>query len=103
MVYAVVSNGGRQHRVAVGDLVDIDLVAGDAGSALRLPALLLVDGDHVVADAELLADVAVNAEIVEAVKGPKIHILRFKNKTGYRRRQGHRQKYTRVRVTDISA
>jgi len=103
VVYAVVSNGGRQHRVAVGDLVDLDKTPGDAGAVLRLPALLLVDGDHVVADAESLADVAVRAEIVEAVSGPKIHILRFKNKTGYRRRQGHRQKYTRVRVTEISA
>lgn len=102
-MYAVVSNGGRQHRVAVGDLVDLDRTSEQAGATVRLPALLLVDGDHVVADAEALADVAVTAEVIEAVKGPKITILRYKNKTGYRRRQGHRQQYTRVRVTDISA
>jgi len=103
VVYAVVSNGGRQHRVSVGDMVDIDLVTAEPGSALRLPAVLLVDGENIVADVEALADVAVSAEVVEAVAGPKIHILRYKNKTGYKRRQGHRQKYTRVRVTDISA
>lgn len=103
MVYAVVSNGGRQHRVSVGDLVDLDLTTAEPGSSVRLPAILLVDGENLIADAESLADVAVNAEVIETTKGPKIHILRYKNKTGYRRRQGHRQKYTRVRVTDISA
>ena len=102
-MYAVVSNGSRQHRVSVGDIVDLDLTSEQPGATVRLPAVLLVDGETVVADAESLADVAVRAEVLETKLGPKIHILRYKNKTGYRRRQGHRQKYTRVRVTDISA
>ena len=63
--------------------------------------LLLVDGDDVTSAADALAKVTVTAEIVGATKGPKITILKFKNKTGYRKRQGHRQKHTRIRVTGI--
>ena len=67
----------------------------------QLAPLLLVDGTTVTSDAGTLANVRVTAEIVEATKGPKIHILKFKNKTGYRKRQGHRQHLTRIKVTGI--
>jgi large subunit ribosomal protein L21 len=102
-VYAIVRSGGRQQKVAVGDVIEIDTVAGESGASLRLPAVLLVDGDTVTADAATLAGVTVTAEVVRATKGPKIHILKYKNKTGYRRRQGHRQKYTQVKVTGIQS
>jgi large subunit ribosomal protein L21 len=102
-VYAIVRSGGRQQKVAVGDVIEIDTVADDSGASLRLPAVLLVDGDTVTADAATLAGVTVTAEVVGATKGPKIHILKYKNKTGYRRRQGHRQKYTQVKVTGIQS
>ncbi len=101
-MYAIVRSGGKQQKVAVGDVIEIDRVADRPGDSLRLPAVLLVDGETVTTDADALAAVAVTAEVVEATKGPKIRILKFKNKTGYRRRQGHRQRYTRVKVTDIS-
>jgi large subunit ribosomal protein L21 len=61
----------------------------------------LVDGDAVTSEAKKLAKYSVTAEVIDEVKGPKIHILRYKNKTGYRRRQGHRQKYTQVKITGI--
>jgi large subunit ribosomal protein L21 len=102
-VYAIVRSGGQQQKVAVGDVIEIDKVASEVGDSLTLPAVLLVDGDSVTSDAGSLAKVAVTAEVLGATKGPKITILKFKNKTGYRRRQGHRQKYTQVKVTDISA
>ena len=102
-VYAIVRNGGRQHKVAVGDVLDLDLTDSAPGDSLSLPALLLVDGDTVTSDAATLAKVDVTAEVVGETKGPKIHILKYKNKTGYRKRQGHRQHYTRVKVTGISA
>ena len=70
---------------------------------LALPVLLLVDGADVTSDADKLAKASVTAEVLGATKGPKITILKYKNKTGYRKRQGHRQKYTQVKVTDISA
>lgn len=101
VVYAIVKAGGRQEKVAVGDVVVVDRIAAEAGSTVELPALLLVDGTAVTSDAAALAKVKVTAEVVQAEKGPKIDILRYKNKTGYRRRQGHRQQLTRLKVTGI--
>lgn len=103
MVYAIVRAGGRQEKVAVGDLVTLDRVAGEAGSTLELPALLLVDGDKVTSEAEKLSGVKVTAEVVENLRGPKIRIMKYKNKTGYKKRQGHRSELTTVKVTDIKA
>jgi large subunit ribosomal protein L21 len=100
-VYAIVRAGGRQEKVSVGDVLVIDRVDGNAGTTVELKPVLLVDGDTVTSDAGTLAGVTVTAEVVDAAKGPKIDILKFKNKTGYRKRQGHRQKLTRVRVTGI--
>jgi large subunit ribosomal protein L21 len=100
-VYAIVRVGGRQEKVAVGDVFELDRVSGDPGASVQLPALLVVDGSSVTSDADALAGVTVTAEVVEHTKGPKIDILKFKNKTGYRRRQGHRQQLTRVKVTAI--
>ncbi|CAN5786512.1 50S ribosomal protein L21 [soil metagenome] len=101
-MYAIVRSGGKQQKVAVGDVIEIDQVSDRPGKSLTLPAVLLVDGETVTSDREALAKVAVTAEVVEATRGPKITIVKFKNKTGYRKRQGHRQRYTRVKVTDIS-
>jgi large subunit ribosomal protein L21 len=100
-VYAIVRAGGRQEKVAVGDVLVVDRVQGEPGSTVELTPLLLVDGDDVTSAADALAKVTVRAEVVEATKGPKITILKFKNKTGYRKRQGHRQHHTRIRVTGI--
>jgi large subunit ribosomal protein L21 len=101
VVYAIVKAGGRQEKVAVGDVVVVDRIAAAVGATVELPALLLVDGTTVTTDAGKLAKVKVTAEVVQAEKGPKIDILRYKNKTGYRRRQGHRQALTRLKVTGI--
>lgn len=101
VVYAIVKAGGRQEKVSVGDVVVVDRMSADAGSTVQLPALLLVDGEKVTSDAAALAKVTVTAEVVRDEKGPKIDILKYKNKTGYRKRQGHRQKLTRLKVTGI--
>ena len=102
-MYAIVRAGGRQEKVAVGDVVELDRVNGNVGATLTLPTLLLVDGDTVTTDPAALAAITVTAEVVEHTKGPKIRILRYKHKTGYRRRQGHRSHLTRVRVTGIES
>jgi large subunit ribosomal protein L21 len=101
VVYAVVKAGGTQHKVGVGDTFTINRLRGEAGDTLTLPALLLVDGDTVTTDAQALAGVTVTGQIVGHAKGPKIHIHKFKNKTGYHKRQGHRQPLTDVVVTAI--
>ena len=101
-VYAIVRSGARQQKVAVGDVIQIDKIAEQPGASLSLPAVLVVDGETVTSDAASLAKVDVTAEVVGAAKGPKIDIVKFKNKTGYRKRQGHRQHYTTVKVTGIT-
>lgn len=103
VVYAIVKAGGRQEKVSVGDVVVVDRLSADAGSTVQLPALLLVDGDKVTSDAKALAKVTVTAEVVRDEKGPKIVIQKFKNKTGYKKRQGHRQPLTQVKITAIDA
>ena len=102
-MYAVVRSGSKQQKVAVGDVIEIDkmdLKANAVGSTLSLPVVMVVDGETVTATG--LDKAAVTVEILGATKGPKIVIQKYKNKTGYKKRQGHRQKYTQVKVTDIS-
>ncbi|QIM20500.1 50S ribosomal protein L21 [Phycicoccus sp. HDW14] len=102
-MYAIVRAGGRQEKVSVGDVLLIDKTSGEAGDTIQLQPLLLVDGATVTSDAGKLAKVTVTAEVVKAAKGPKIVILKYKNKTGYRKRQGHRQPLTQVKITAIDA
>ncbi len=101
MVYAVVRAGGRQEKVEVGTIVVLDRQQAKVGETLELPAVLLVDGDAVTTDADKLAKVTVTAEVLGESRGPKIVIQKFKNKTGYKKRQGHRQDLTRVKITGI--
>ena len=101
MVYAIVHAGGRQEKVEVGTIVVLDRQKAKVGDELELAAVLLVDGDDVTTDADKLAKVTVTAEVLGEERGPKIVIQKFKNKTGYKKRQGHRQDLTRVKVTGI--
>ncbi len=101
-MYAIVKTGGKQYKVAEGDLLEVEKVEGAPGAQVPLPAVLLVDGTDLTTDVEALAGVTVTSEIVEHTKGPKIRIHKFKNKTGYHKRQGHRQKLTVLKVTGIS-
>ena len=102
-MYAIVKTGGKQYRVAVGDVVTVEKLDLAPGASVALPAILLVDGENVTTDAAELAAVSVTGEILGPVKGPKIRIHKFKNKTGYHKRIGHRQKLSQVRVTGIES
>ncbi|MEJ8279009.1 50S ribosomal protein L21 [Pseudonocardia spirodelae] len=99
-MYAIVKTGGKQYKVAVDDVVTVEKIDGEPGAEISLPAVLLVDGDQVTTDVSGLTS-AVTATVVEHTKGPKIRIHKFKNKTGYHKRQGHRQPLTKVQVTAI--
>ena len=101
MVYAVVRTSGRQEKVEVGSIITVNRVSGDAQGNIDLPAVLLVDGDQITTDPAKLAKVSVTAEVLNDLRGPKIVIQKFKNKTGYKKRQGHRQDLTRIKVTGI--
>jgi large subunit ribosomal protein L21 len=102
-MYAIVKTGGKQYRVAEGDVIEVEKIVGAPGDAVSLSAVLLVDGDRLVTEATQLAGVAVTAEVVAHTKGPKIKIHHFRNKTGYHRRMGHRQPLTQVKVTGIES
>ena len=101
-MYAIVRAGGRQEKVSVGDVLIIDKVGGNAGDSIDLTPLLVVDGATVTSDAKKLAKVSVKAEVVKPAKGPKISIMKYKNKTGVARRKGHRQQLTAVKITAIA-
>jgi large subunit ribosomal protein L21 len=100
-VYAIVRCGGRQEKVALDDVVTIDKLDGAAGDSITLTALLVVDGDRVISDPAEVGRYQVTADIVGDAAGPKINMIQYRNKTGYRRRLGHRQRYTQVRITGI--
>lgn len=101
-MYAIVKAGGRQEKVTVGETITVDRIGAAAGASVSFPALLLVDGANVTTDPKALAAIKVTGEVIDEFKGPKIDILRYKNKTGYRRRQGFRAQLTRVKITAIS-
>ena len=100
-MYAIVRCGGRQEKVALDDVLTVDKLPGEAGSSVTLPALLVVDGERVISDPAEVGRYLVTADIVGDAAGPKINMIHYRNKTGYRRRLGHRQHYTQVRITSI--
>jgi large subunit ribosomal protein L21 len=101
-MYAIVKAGGRQEKVTVGEIITVDRIDAAAGASVSFPVLLMVDGANVTTDVAALSAATVTGEVIDAVKGPKIDILRYKNKTGHRRRQGFRAQHTRVKITAIS-
>jgi len=100
-VYAIVRCGGRQEKVALDEVVTVDKLPGEVGSSITLTALLVVDGDRIISDPAEVGRYQVTADIVGDAAGPKINMIHYRNKTGYRRRLGHRQHYTQVRITGI--
>jgi len=93
--------GGRQEKVEVGTIVVLDRVKAGEDGTIQLTPVLHVDGDTVTTDAKKLAKITVTAEVRGDLRGPKIVIQKFKNKTGYKKRQGFRADLTRVKITGI--
>ncbi len=100
-MYAIVRAGGRQEKVAVGDVLVVNRLPGQPGDSVDFPPVLVVDGDKVTTERSALDRIAVTGEIIEDLRGPKIRIFTYKAKTGNRKRQGHRQELTRVKITKI--
>jgi len=101
MSYAIVKTGGKQYRVEKGQSLLVERLHVDDGANVELEPLLYVDGSDVV-DADGLSQVTVQARVVGHERGPKLRIVKFKPKRGYKRRTGHRQELTRLEVTDIT-
>ena len=100
-MYAIVKTGGKQYKVAVGDVLTVEKLDVADGAEVSLPAVLVVDGSELTTEAAALAAYSVTGKVVGQTKGPKIRIHKFKNKTGYHKRQGHRQQLTVLKVTGI--
>ncbi|MFT8356754.1 MAG: 50S ribosomal protein L21 [Bifidobacterium sp.] len=102
-MYAIVKAGGHQEKVEVGDIITINRLNKANGETVEFPVALVVDGTKVTVAAKDLAKLSATGEVVDdEAKGPKIHIQKFKNKTGVARKQGHRQKLTSVKITAIA-
>lgn len=102
-MYAIVKAGGHQEKVEVGDVILVNRLDAKNGETVEFPVALVVDGDKVVLSAKDLAKHTVKAEVLnDDAKGPKISIMKYKNKTGVARRKGHRQKLTIVKITEIA-
>ena len=103
-MYAIIKTGGKQYRVASGEKVLVEKVAGDVGAEITLgEVLMLGDGDNVRIGAPMIDGVSVTAKIVGHGRGEKIRIFKMKRRKGYRRTQGHRQSYTELQITAINA
>jgi large subunit ribosomal protein L21 len=100
-MYAIIRAGGKQAKVQSGDVIEIERVKGDAEELSFMPLLVVDDKGNAVSDRDLLAKASVTAKILGEAQGPKIDIFKYKNKTGNRRHQGHRQVYTRIEITGI--
>lgn len=101
-MFAVIKTGGKQYRVSQGDVIDVELVGAEAGETVELP-VLMIGGDQVRVGTPLVEGATVRAEVVENGRHRKVHVYKFKAKSNYRRHNGHRQPYTRVRITEIVA
>src|SRR3954451_14587080 len=101
-MYAIVKTGGKQYKVAEGDVIEIEKLEGDPGAAVTLPAVLLVDGPDVTSKSDALAAGTASGEVAARTKGQKIITHKFKNKPGYEKGQGNPQPLTQVKVTGIS-
>jgi large subunit ribosomal protein L21 len=101
-MYAIIRTGGKQTKVRPGDVIDVELLKTDDENVTFTPLLVVDDSGATISDRTVLAKATVSAKVLGEGKGDKIDIFKYKNKTGYSRRLGHRQRYTSLEVTDIA-
>ena len=100
-MYAIVATGGKQYKVAKGDVLDVEKLDAQPGDKVELPVLLLNDGKQTIVDAASLQDKKVTAEVVEQFKGEKVLVFKFKKRKRYHRTKGHRQNLTKLRISEL--
>jgi large subunit ribosomal protein L21 len=101
-MYAVVMAGGKQYRVEEGDTIDVERIDAAADETVTLRPVMVVDDGDVTVGAGALEGASVTAVVLDHHKARKIRVFKYKNKTGYRRKAGHRQPLTRIRIDSIS-
>jgi large subunit ribosomal protein L21 len=102
-MYAVIRAGGRQIKVSEGDVIEVDRLRQSSGSIEFAPVLVVNDDGSAVSGREHLAGASVKGEVLGESKGPKLEVMKYRSKTGYRRHTGHRQRYTSVRIASINS
>ena len=102
-MYAIVSTGGKQYKVATDDVITVEKIEGEVGAKVELPVLFLNDGKKIVTDPAKLAKAKVTAEILEQFKGEKQLVYKFHKRKRYHRLKGHRQQLTKLKITKVQA
>ena len=100
-MFAIIQSGGKQYHVSQGDVLRLELIKAEPGEVVSFPVMML-GGEDIQVGKPLLDDVNVKAEVLANGRGKKLHIYKFKAKSNYRRKKGHRQSYTEVRITEIA-
>jgi len=100
-MYAIIETGGKQYKVKQGDVIDIEMVENDVGESVKFDVLLLCNGENTQVGTPKVAGAVVKGELVGESAGPKIESLVYRRRKGSRRRFGHRQHYSRVKITEI--
>ena len=101
-MYAIIRTGGKQSKVSEGDVIDVERLKTAGDEVTFTPLLVVDDKGKTVTDRDKLAKMTVKAKVLGEVKGDKIDIFKYKNKSGYRRRQGHRQRYSQIEIVSIT-
>lgn len=102
-MYAVIKTGGKQYRVSEGDRLRVEKIVGAKGDKIELGEVLMLGGDTVSIGAPLVSGATVNAEIINQGLGKKIIVFKMRRRKRYRRKNGHRQPFTELRITGVSA
>jgi large subunit ribosomal protein L21 len=100
-MFAVIKTGGKQYRVAAEDVIKVERLKGDPGEIIQFGEVLLVGGDSVTLGAPTVQGASVAAEVVEQGRGPKVIAFKKRRRKNSRRKRGHRQEFTKVRITEI--
>ena len=100
--HAVIRTGGKQYRVALGEQLNVDRLAAEKGQSLDLDVLLVHAGDSIKVGTPTVAGAKVRAEVVDHGRGPKLIAFKYKPRTNYRKKKGHRQAFTRIKITEIA-
>lgn len=102
-MYAIIETGGKQYRVEKNDVIDVELLEADDAKKIELSTVLFVfDGTKATVGTPYVSKSAVRAELIDEVKGPKVLSMKYKKRKNYRRKVGHRQRYARIKITEIT-
>ena len=102
-MYAVIATGGKQYKVSEGDVIKVEKLGVEAGQTYTFDKVLLVSGDEVKVGAPTVEGAKVEADVIGDTKGKKVIVYKYKRKTGYHKKNGHRQQLTAVKITKINA